>query len=272
MYTAVILTLNEEHDVAECIESLHTDDIIVVDSFSTDATCAIAREHGARVIQNQFYDYASQRNFALQETDPKYPWIFMLDADERATPSLDIEIRNTLSSVNSTTTLYRLRRKDMLMGRWLRHSSGYPTWFGRLLRKDRCSFIREINEEATTSGLVGYLNEHIVHYPFSKGISRWLDRHNSYSTAEASQVHYSRERRLYPIRQLLSKDPAHRRRVAKFYVYRLRHFRPLIIFLYLYILRGGFLDGIPGIRFATLRLIYEYMIDLKISELREDTC
>src|SRR4051794_413016 len=138
MVSVLILTKNEEQNLPKCLASVRwSDDVVVFDSLSTDQTCEIAAGKGARVFQRAFDNYAAQRNAALTEVQYKYPWILMLDADECATAELAHEIKQLLMKGDETVTLYRMRRKDMFFGRWLKRSSGYPTWFGRLMRSGR---------------------------------------------------------------------------------------------------------------------------------------
>jgi hypothetical protein len=159
-----------------------------------------------------------------------------------------------------------MRRKDFFMGKWLKRSSGYPTWFGRLARVGHIWVEREINEEYHTSGEIRCLTNHIHHFPFSKGIQFWIDRHNRYSSMEALARVVENGRNIN-YWGLFRKDPMIRRKAAKQMLYRLP-FRPILAFGYLLFLRGGVFDGAAGISFAILRAIYEYMIDLKTLELR----
>ena len=184
--SVVILTLNEEKNLPGCLESVKwSNEVIVFDSFSSDQTTQIATSYGAQVIQRAFDNYAAQRNAALDEPFYKNPWVLMLDADERVPDELATELRLVTEGTESDFTLYRIRRKDMFLGKWLRRSSGYPTWFGRLIRIGRVRVEREINEEYHTDGKVGFLKEHLIHYPFNRGISYWFERHNRYSSMEA---------------------------------------------------------------------------------------
>jgi glycosyltransferase involved in cell wall biosynthesis len=265
--SVLILTLNEEINLPACLESVKwSNDIVVFDSNSTDRTVEIAQQAGVRVVQRCFDNYAAQRNAALQNVGYNHDWILMLDADERVTPELRIEIQNTVQRVDGKTTLFRFCRKDMFCGRWLRHSSGYPTWFGRLIRKGRVQVLREINEEYHTDGHIGFLKEHLIHFPFNKGVAFWFERHNRYSTMEAEIiVEQKSEKFSFTLSAL--RDPVIRRKAFKKIAYSLP-FRPLIVFVYLYIIRMGFLDGVPGLFYCILRTIYEFMIDLKVKELK----
>ena len=166
-------------------------------------------------------------------------------------------------------TLYRMRRKDMFMGRWLKRSSGYPTWFGRLFRKGAVRVEREINEEYYTDGEIGLLEGHLIHYPFNKGITYWLERHNRYSSMEAKKLLNERMEAV-EWSNFLSKDPMLKRKAFKAFAYRMP-FRPLLTFCFLYFVKLGFLDGKPGFHFSLMRAVYEYMICLKMRELKSET-
>jgi hypothetical protein len=124
---------------------------------------------------------------------------------------------------------------------------------------------RVVNEQYVTDGKVEHLDGHILHFPFAKGVAHWIERHNQYSTMEAAIAW--REPRDLAVAELFAKDPTLRRRALKRLGYRLP-LRPLLVFAYLYFLRGGFLDGIAGLRFCALRGVYEFFIDLKIREAR----
>jgi glycosyltransferase involved in cell wall biosynthesis len=263
----LILTLNEEANIAECVDSCGwSDDIVVFDSMSEDRTLEIANAKGARVFQRRFDNYAAQRNAALSTVPYKYPWVLMVDADERVPPELAAEIEATVAGAEDGQALFRMRRKDFFLGKWLRRSSGYPSWFGRLVRLGRVRVDREVNEEYIADGRIGHLEEHLHHYPFNKGIAYWFERHNRYSTMEAITKMNMHNQRIVA-RELFSKDPIDRRRMLKQFLHRLPH-RPLIVFLYLYVVRLGFLDGRAGLHFSRMKAAYEMMIDLKVIEAR----
>lgn len=263
----LILTLNEEINIRDCIQSVSwSDDIVVFDSFSTDKTQAFVGECGVRFFQRKFDDYASQRNAALHEVEFKNPWLFILDADERVTPELRAELEEAVERAEASITMFRVRRKDIWMGRWLRRSSGYPTWFERFVRPKRVWVERAINEKYYTDGSIGTLKSHLLHYPFSKGIAWWIERHNRYSTMEARAL-IAEKARPIGLRTLFSSDPVCRRNAMKQLAFCLPS-RPLMIFLYLYVFRLGALDGRAGLAYCRLRSVYEYMIDLKVLEIK----
>jgi glycosyltransferase involved in cell wall biosynthesis len=262
--SVAILTFNEQDALPGCLDSVSwSDDVVVFDSNSTDRTRAIAAERGARVAVREFDDFASQRNAALTETF-RYEWVLMLDADERVTPELAAEMTSAVAAATPDVGAFRMRRKDMWGAKWLRRSTGYPSWFVRLMRRGRVHVARAVNETYEVAGKCGELRSHLVHYPFLKGLSWWIERHNGYSTREADLA--LGERRA-PLQwsSLIARDPLVRRRAVKLLSYRL-HARPAIVFVYLYFFRGGFLDGVAGLRYILLRCWYEMVIDLKIAE------
>jgi glycosyltransferase involved in cell wall biosynthesis len=265
MISILILTLNEESNLPGCLDSVAwSDDVVVFDSFSVDRTVEIARAAGARVVQRKFDNYAAQRNAALQ-IGFKHAWVLMVDADERVPLNLKEEMLAVIERAGLDTAMFRMRRMDFFMGRWIRRSSGYPTWFGRLIRVGRVHVEREVNEEYHADGKVEHLQGHLHHYPFNKGLNFWFERHNLYSSMEACKL-IEELKTDFVWRGLLSNDPVVRRKAAKQLAARLPA-RPLFVLAYLLLIRGGFLDGWPGINYAFLRSFYEYMIVLKMKEL-----
>ena len=264
--SVLILTLDEETNLPGCLESVRwCDDVVVLDSFSHDRTPQIARAGGARFEQRAFDNYAAQRNHALHGIRYKHDWVLMLDADERVPDELRAELLAVTAGATPDVTLFRMRRKDHLFGRWIRGSSGYPTWFGRLVRPTRVRVERAINEEYHTDGAVGLLQSHLHHYPFNKGFAAWIQKHDRYSTLEAQlrleDPGANRDARLF------SRDPTERRRALKSLLYRVPGC-PFIVFCGVYFGKGGIVEGGAGLTFSLLRAWYEYMIDCKTLELR----
>jgi len=193
--------------------------------------------------------------------------LLMVDADEAVPSELVAEMQAQLKNGGKDTTIYRMRRKDHFLGKWIKHSSGYPTWFGRLIKIGSVQVEREINEEYVTDGEVGYLQEHLDHYPFNKGIASWIDKHNRYSTMEARLL-IEGGLATPSFGEFFSSDPTDRRRAVKGIVYRMPG-RPLAMFFALYILKRGFLDGSAGFVFSVLRAFYEFMINCKVKEYKK---
>ena len=265
--SVLILTLDEEANLAGCLDSVAwSDDVVVLDSFSRDATPDIARGRGARLFQRRFDNYAGQRNFGLREISYRHPWVLMLDADERVPADLREEMLRAVRDAPEPVAMFRMRRKDHLFGRWIRRSSGYPTWFGRLVRVGRAWVERPYNEEFHAEGEAVNLVGHLDHYPFNKGFAAWIAKHDRYSTMEAALRAGNPE---YDMawRDLFAADPLRRRQAQKAWLYSMPA-RPLVVFAGLYFIKGGMLEGRAGLTFSLLRAWYEYFIDCKALELR----
>jgi len=262
-----IQTLNEEKNLPRCLASLSwSDDIVVLDSYSSDRTLEIARTASARIYQRDYDGRANNQNWAVANIEFKYPWVWYVDADEVTTSQLAKEIMDVSSRKEAPEVVYYVRRRNMFMGRWLRYGGCYSTWIPRLWKPDHIRWERDANPVAIIDGPRGYLTNDFVHYPFSKGMSDWFERHNKYSTYEA-QAFIKEVRRKLEFRQILSRDPTVRRKFLKQLAYRLPC-RPFLVFCYMYFVQLGFLDGMAGLTYCRLRAIYEYMIDLKVKALR----
>lgn len=264
--SVLILTLNEETNLRDCLASLAwSDDIVVFDSFSTDQTCAIAAASGARVVQRKFDNWSTHQNWAVSNIQFKHPWVLYMDADERCTPELREEVLDRAKSRLSHSA-YRIRRKDFFMGRWLKHAQLYPTWLVRLFRPEKIRYERLVNPVAVVDGTIGELAAHIDHFPFSHGVAHWIARHNKYSDMEAIEAVKARQQIAFKPSDVISRDPNVRRRALKEIFFRMPA-RPAVKFIYYYLWRRGFLDGRPGFTYATLQAFYEYMIECKRREL-----
>jgi len=268
MISILILTKNEEQDLPGCLKSVAwSDDIHVFDSFSEDRTVEISLEAGARVTQRKFDGYASQRNAALDTVNYKYPWLLILDADERIPWQLVPKLQEQILKANGNVNGFRIRRRDYLHNTWLKHSQISPFYI-RLVRLGKAHYHREINEVLDVDGTVAEIDGYFDHYPFSKGFDHWLKKHNQYSTMEAKRwiEENTGNFRFLLSKALLSKDFNERRYHQKGLFYQLPG-RPLIKFFYMVFIRLAFLDGRAGLTYATLQSIYEYFIVLKTRQL-----
>jgi glycosyltransferase involved in cell wall biosynthesis len=264
--TVMIMTFNEAGNLAAAVESFPKGtNVIVFDSFSADGTAELARNLGARIVSRAFDDWSSHQNWAVTNIDFDSPWVYYADADERMTPKLWDEIQLAALKPNGFVA-YEMRRKDMFLGRWLRHSSFYPTWFVRLFRPSAIRWERLVNPVPIVDGQVGRLQEHFLHYPFSKGTMQWFDRHIKYADLEAQE--FMRETAVpMPWSQLASTDARTRRRALKAFYYRMP-LRPFLRFVTLYLIKGGFIDGRAGFYYAAMQSAYELMLQMRITELK----
>jgi len=263
LISVLILTLNEEQDLPDCLASVSwSDDIHVFDSFSGDRTQDIARRHGAHVTERAFDNYAGQRNAALRSLPFKHEWLFILDADERPSPQLVDEMRNAIQAAKPDTSGFSIRRRDFFQGQWLKHAQITP-WYIRLIRHEKARYEREVNEVMQLDGAIATLAHCIDHYPFSKGIGHWIDKHNLYSTMEAELLATVSEASL---KQALFGESFHVRRRAQKAIFMRMPARPMLKWFYMMFWRGAVLDGKAGVNYAFLQCIYEYFIVLKQRE------
>ncbi len=266
--SVLILTKNEELDLPGCLASVAwSDDVHVFDSHSTDRTAQIAAARGAHVTQRHFDDYASQRNAALHGLTFKHEWVLTLDADERVPAPLADALARFSAAPPPNVAACRLRRRDFLGDTWLKHSQISP-FYVRVVRPKLVHYERAVNEVLRVDGPIQDLAEPFDHYPLSKGMRHWLDKHNTYSTMEARCVLDARRgTTTFSLRgALFARDFNERRKNQKELFYRLP-LRPLLKFMYIYVWRRGFLDGAAGFTYARLQSIYEYLIVLKTREL-----
>ena len=225
--SAVVITLNAATQLEACLASLtFSDEIVVVDSGSTDATVAIAQRHGARVITQTWLGFGAQKQFAVEQA--AHNWVLCLDADERITPALQANIVQTLDAQPSPAHIaWRMARANVFMGRVLRHGEGYPDWNLRLFDR-RCARWSDdpVHEHVVPSAgsSVGTLDGDLMHES-SESLSIYLAKQNRYTDLQAARL-FEQGQRASTLRIV---------------------FAPLVRFIKFYILRRGFLDGIPGL-------------------------
>lgn len=266
--SVIILTHNEEVNIVDCLATLDwVDDVIIVDSGSKDRTIELARQArpDVRVFEHPFQDFGDQRNWALDCTAPRHPWVLFLDADERCTPDCAEEIRRAVERPEGKVGFY-LTCRNLFLGRWIKRCSLYPSWQLRLLKQGFVRYRKEGHgQREVTDGPLGYIAQPYDHFGFSKGVADWIARHNAYSTNEVELIEQLRQE---PLRlgDLFS-ESVRRRRCLKRLAARVG-FRPVLRFLYLYFLRAGFLDGKPGLMFCLLRTAHEMHITVKLAEKR----
>lgn len=266
---------NEAANLCRCLDSVSwADEIVVVDSASSDGSQAIAEKYGARVVQFVFSGvWPKKKNWALENIDWKHEWVFILDADEVLPPSAQEEFRSIVGSHAHPVNGYWINRRFMFMGQWLRHAY-YPNWnlrlfrhrFGRyekLTEVDTASGDNEVHEHVVVTGETARLSCEMDHYAFPS-VEVFMEKHNRYSNWEA-RVALDRYLRA-SAGGLQHSSVSWRRRLKR--LSQQLPFRPLLRFLYVYLWQRGFLDGRAGYHFARLHAIYEYLCVVKTLELR----
>ena len=242
--SVLILTCNEEENIQECIASVGdlAGDLLVLDSLSTDRTVTIATSLGARIVQRQFDNYPAQRNAGLHLLENE--WVLTVDADERLTPALREEIRSLLQT-DPPLDAYRIGRDTYFRGRKVRCWSGGSVV--RLFRRSKASYAshRLVHEELVVSGRIGTLDAPLLHYTF-RSFSQYLPKMHSFSALSAQEAFQKGQRASW---------------TGLFFL-------PPARFLKTYLLRGGILDGIPGLLIAGLSAYSSYLKQAMLWEMQ----
>ena len=240
--SVAIITHNEESNIRDALESIKwADEIVVIDSFSTDRTVEICREYTDKVYSFEWAGFSEQKNKAVSMTTQ--PWVFVLDSDERVTAGLKEEIIDVVRSVSSVDGYY-IPRKNFFGRRWIRHGGWWPDYTLRLFKRGKGSFEkREVHEVIKVNGSTGYFKNPMEHYTY-KDINDYLKRMQTYSDLAAKEM-YQKGRRAN-IFDIIIRPPA--------------------TFFRMFFLQMGILDGIYGIILACLYSVYDYK---KYSKLRK---
>ena len=286
--TAIILTHNEELNIENCLKSIAdwVDEIIVVDSFSTDKTLEIVKKYTDKIHQRKFVNQAEQFNWALDSVAIKNDWILRLDADEMMLPETwneiegyfsaeSFEVRPQGSPRSDLITGFYLKRRVYFRGRWFKRGGYYPAWFLRLWRKDSGRYEeREMDEHVVLSKGKTVNLKHDFEEHDKKDLSVWIQKHNNYATREAKAYLNEQENKKTKEQKIREDregaDPEKRRWYKNQFYYKLPpFFRALLYFKYRYFIRLGFLDGVPGLIWHFLQgFWYRFLVDAKIYELR----
>ncbi len=268
MISVVVLSRDEAINIERCLASVSwSDDVLVVDSGSTDATRELAKKAGARLIHRDWDHFAGQRNYALEHGGLRHRWVLHLDADEVVTPALRDEMM-AIARAGTGLAGYRVPSRLMMGDGWLRYSGMYPTYQVRFGTREGLRFhmVGHGQREMLDPDQVGMLGGDLIHYNFSKGLRDWLARHARYARDEAEAALREGGKRRW--RELVTAaDRVERRRAMKDLAQRLP-LRPLARFIYVYFIRRGFLDGRAGLRYARLMAQYQSMIDTNMAEMR----
>lgn len=269
MISIVILTFNEASNIQRCLDSVKwSNDIVLMDSGSTDATVQIAEKFGARILTRKFDTFAQQRNYAMQVGNFRNSWVLHLDADEVVPDLLRQEMLSIVENSASGFPVYRVPSRIIFMNRWLKHAGMYPSYQVRFGRSEDLRFLDygHGQREIQSADQVGTLDAPLDHYNFSKGVNDWFLRHLRYAKAEAEQS-FAEPSTSLKLAQLTSVNSTQRRRSLKTLASRMP-FRPALRFIYVYVFRCGFLDGRAGFHYALMMAIYQYFIDSNQLEIR----
>lgn len=233
--SATIITLNEERNVARAIESLRcADEIVVVDSGSTDRTMEIAANLGARVVESAWPGYANQKNHAAAQAS--YDWILSIDADESLSEALEAEIWR-LKKSGPQYDAYTMPRMAQYLGRWIRHSGWYPDRKVRLYDRRKATWVGKfVHESVRVSGRIGHLDANLLHFTCDS-LSEHLRTMDRYTTLAAQQLLESGETVTFT-RILVT---------------------PPWTFFQTYVLKLGFLDGVEGLAIANMAALYNFV-------------
>ncbi|SRR6266851_3846851 len=241
--TVLLPTFNEAHKLKDCLESVKwADEILLVDSFSTDQTFEIASRYGARIVQHEYINSAKQKNWAIPQC--RHEWVLQIDADERVDPALQEEIQDLLKSPAPDIDGYLTRTKNHIMDRWVRVMGLYPSYRLRLFRRDSGRFQdREVDARVIMTGKVRKLDNHVLHYGLETITQRLLnlDRYTRYESDERNK-----QGRGFGVIQLLA--------------------RSLGVFLYVYFWQRGFTAGMRGLILAVHRADFIFWTYVKLWE------
>jgi glycosyltransferase involved in cell wall biosynthesis len=241
--SAVLITRNAAALLEPCLDSLaFADEIVVVDSASTDATAELAARKGARVVQKEWLGFGRQKQFAVEQA--RHDWVLCIDADERVSPQLAASIRAALAA--PTSPVYRMARRNRFLGRWLAHGEGYPDWSPRLFNRMNARWSDDlVHEKVLFAVTPGTLEGDLMH-DSADDLSTYLERQNRYTTLAARQA-FEQGRGAGIFHLLLS---------------------PVVRFTKFYLMRLGFLDGLPGLLHISIGCMNSYVKYAKLIELR----
>jgi glycosyltransferase involved in cell wall biosynthesis len=240
--SVTVIALNEEANIVPCLESVRfADEIVVVDSGSTDRTVELARRYTDRIFISDWQGFGKTKNFALSQA--RMEWVFSLDTDERVPEGLRQEILNIVKA-DGPLAGYKIPRKNYVSGRWIRHLGWYPDYTLRLFRRGQGRFReRQVHEEVQVNGPVGLLQHPLEHYSYND-LSEYAARQDRYARLAAREMRHA-GRRPFPGELL---------------------WRPALTFFNLFVLKRGFLEGGLGLKLALQSSRYNY---LKYHYLRE---
>jgi glycosyltransferase involved in cell wall biosynthesis len=270
----VVLTFNEERNLADCLESVAGlgAQVFVVDSGSTDGTLAIAAAHGAHIVAHPFESHARQWQWALASLPFEHRWILALDADQSLSPELRADIAQKLTSWpgDAAPAGVYLNRRQIFRGRWIKHGAYYPKYLLKLFRRDAVSLDEgdRVDHHFLVSGPTVTLDGDLIENNRNEAeISVWIGKHNRYAQLQAAEEE-ARHRGVPSGRPFGSPDE-HTRWQKGLWNRLPLYVRPFLYFFYRYVIRLGFLDGKEGLIFHFMQACwYRLLVDINRDELR----
>lgn len=245
--TAIIPTLNEEIHIEEAIQSVgFADEIIVIDSYSTDNTVTLAEKDNVKIIKRKFDDFSSQKNFAIEQA--KHPWIYILDADERVTAEVEKEILDAVKNPKGNVGFY-VRRSFYFAGKNINYGGCQRDKVVRLFLKKECKYRGVVHEKIVTTEKLGFFKNKIEHYSY-KSYDHYISKMNHYGELRARE-YFSKGKKINYLYHLILKPS------ARFFIH--------------YIIRFGFLDGFPGFLFARVQAYGVYLRYAKLLQLKKSS-
>jgi glycosyltransferase involved in cell wall biosynthesis len=272
--TVIILTFNEEANLDRCLASVKdfTDDIVVVDSFSKDGTLKICERYGCRVYQHPFVNHAVQFNWALDNVPLARPWILRMDADEMLPVQLRLELSHLMQACGQEVTGVYLNRRMYFMNRWLKHGGIYPHHILRMFRRGMGRYEEKTEEHLVlASGRAIYAKHDFLEDNRQNHLKFWLRKHDDLSEGEIHDTLLETRDPSNDLPPALMGSKVQRTRWLKVHLYAHAPLfvRAFLYCFYRYVIRLGFLDGVPGLIFHVLQgFWYRFYIDARIYEIR----
>jgi glycosyltransferase involved in cell wall biosynthesis len=242
--SVIILALNEEHNIVECLESVKwADEILVIDSGSTDNTVELAKRYTNNVLTVEWKGYGATKNYALRQATGD--WILWLDADERVPNELAEEMRRVIQSNDSAFAGYNVARRAYFLGKWIRHCGWYPGRVTRLFRRSKSRFTESnVHEQIVVEGAIDELNNDLLHFT-DPNLHHYFQKFNRYTTLAAQDLQTAGKQ--FTISDIIV--------------------RPFFTFVKMYVLKRGFLDGMQGFILCVASSAYVFAKYAKLWEL-----